>query len=92
MALSINKYLNAKPDMVRIPSFDPKPETGWQGVEAISYSGAVYQGKKTKIFAYIGFPKENKGEKVPAVVLVHGGGGHAYAHWVKLWNDRGYIL
>jgi cephalosporin-C deacetylase-like acetyl esterase len=90
MVSSIKKYLNATPDMVRIPSFDPKPETGWQGVEAISYSGAVYQGKKTKIFAYIGFPKENKGEKVPAVVLVHGGGGHAYAHWVKLWNDRGY--
>ena len=90
MTMSIKDYLNLIPDMVRIPTFDPKSETGWQGVEAISYSGAPYHGKKTKIFAHIGFPKANKGEKVPAVVLVHGGGGHAYAHWVKLWNDRGY--
>jgi dienelactone hydrolase len=24
------------------------------------------------------------------MVLVHGGGGTAFADWVKLWNDRGY--
>jgi dienelactone hydrolase len=24
------------------------------------------------------------------MVLVHGGGGTAFAHWVKMWNDRGY--
>lgn len=90
MTMSIKDFLNLTPDMVRIPTFDPKPETGWQGVEAISYTGAPYHGKKTKIFAHIGFPKASEGEKVPAVVLVHGGGGHAYAHWVKLWNNRGY--
>lgn len=27
---------------------------------------------------------------VPAVVLVHGGGGHAFAEWVRIWNERGY--
>ena len=88
--MSIKKYLKVIPDLVRVPTFDPKPETGWQGVEAFCYSGAPYHGKRTKIFAYMGFPKANKDEKVPAIVLVHGGGGHAYAHWVKLWNDRGY--
>ena len=24
-------------------------------------------------------------------MLVHGGGGHAYADWVKYWNDNGYV-
>jgi len=27
---------------------------------------------------------------VPAVVLVHGGAGTAYADWVRKWNERGY--
>lgn len=29
-------------------------------------------------------------QKIPAIVLVHGGGGTAFAHWVRLWNERGY--
>ena len=29
--------------------------------------------------------------KYPAIVLVHVGGGTAFAHWVQLWNDRGWI-
>ena len=45
--------------------------------------------KNTKIFAYFGLPKDAT-DKVPAVVLVHGGGGHAFHCWVKQWNDRGY--
>ena len=88
--LPIEEYLKMTPDVMYVPSFDPRPDTGWQGVKALWYKGAPYQGKQTKIFAYMGFPTMKKGEKVPAVVLVHGGGGHAYAHWVKLWNDRGY--
>jgi len=49
-------------------------------------------GKKTKAFAYLGYPEGAKaGDKLPAVVLVHGGGGHAYADWVKYWNDNGYV-
>lgn len=32
-----------------------------------------------------------KDGKVPAVVLVHGGGGTAFAAWVREWTDRGYI-
>jgi len=34
-------------------------------------------------------PRETK-EKVPAVVLVHGGGGTAFADWVKMWTACGY--
>ncbi len=33
---------------------------------------------------------DSSSSKVPAMVLVHGGGGTAFAHWVQLWNKRGY--
>lgn len=67
-------------------AFDPAEQPG---VRAITYEGMPIAGKKTKVFAYIGFP-ENAGGSVPGVVLVHGGGGHAFPHWVKLWVDHGY--
>ena len=48
-------------------------------------------GKKTRIFAYVGLPEGASPENpVPAMVLVHGGGGHAYMEWIRLWNERGY--
>ena len=28
--------------------------------------------------------------KIPGMVLIHGGGGTAFAEWVRLWNARGY--
>ncbi len=60
-------------------------------IDAIFYDGSVYDGKQTKIFAYIGIPKTATAEKpVPAVVCVHGGWGKAEISWVKDWNDRGY--
>ena len=88
--MNIETSLTASPKVTYIPDYDPKGSTGWAGIKALWYEGAEYQGKPTKVFAYIGYPKRNAGEKVPAVVLVHGGGGHAYAHWIKLWNERGY--
>ncbi len=57
-------------------------------IDGIFYNGSSYDGK---VFAYIGIPKNaSENNKVPAVVLVHGGGGTAFRKWVKLWNDRGY--
>ena len=63
----------------------------YAGIKAITYDGVNIGDKKTKVFAYIGFPECcSKEKKVPAVVLVHGGGGKAFHWWVKRWNDRGY--
>lgn len=59
-------------------------------VKAIMYDGPVYQGKPTKVFAWIGIPKHKLGQKLPGIVLVHGGGGTAFESWVRLWNARGY--
>ncbi|MBQ9860535.1 MAG: hypothetical protein IJO76_07690 [Clostridia bacterium] len=81
---------NATPRVTPMPSYDPTIEE-WQHIRAITYEGVSIGEQKTKVFAYVGFPKEASAtHKVPAVVLVHGGGGHAFAEWIKLWNDRGY--
>jgi dienelactone hydrolase len=60
------------------------------GVRAIYYDAKPYQGRPTKTFAFHGVPQHAAGARVPAMVLVHGGGGTAFPEWVKLWNDRGY--
>lgn len=60
------------------------------GVQAISYTGLNYRGKPTRVFAWLGLPKAAPNRKVPAVVLIHGGGGTAFEEWVRLWVSRGY--
>ncbi|WP_372743960.1 alpha/beta hydrolase family protein [Lutibacter sp.] len=65
-----------------------KPEMDRGSVKALFYETLQYKGKQTRTFAYIGIPKSDK--PVPAMILVHGGGGKAFYEWVKIWNDRGY--
>lgn len=61
------------------------------GVQALLYESVSYQGKPTKIFAYYGVPKGTPPPGGwPAIVIAHGGGGTAYAEYVKMWNSRGY--
>ncbi len=84
------KFLHIDPKINYLPEYDIKSESGISGVKALMYEGAEFEGKKSAVFAHIGFPETKKGEKVPAVVLVHGGGGRAYAQWVKNWNDHGF--
>ncbi|MHB1457545.1 MAG: alpha/beta hydrolase family protein [Armatimonadota bacterium] len=59
-------------------------------VKAMFYDGVPFRGKPTRVFAWYGLPKMTKGQKVPAMVLIHGGGGTAFESWVRLWNARGY--
>jgi dienelactone hydrolase len=59
-----------------------------EGLRSLTYDGVPYQGKPTRVFAFYGAPKVEG--KVPAMVLVHGGGGTAFADWAKLWTSRGY--
>src|SRR5687767_8648532 len=72
------------------PQTYPAPEFKEPGVEAIFYDALPWKGKPTRVFAWIGMPQHEPGQKVPAMVLVHGGGGTAFAEWVRLWNKRGY--
>ena len=83
-------FVNATPKVKYVTSYDPI-DPAWKNIKAITYDGANIGSSKTKVFAYIGFPEgASATNKVPAIVLVHGGGGHAFAEWVKIWNDRGY--
>ena len=64
-----------------------------EGLKAIYFDGLDYKGKPTKVFAWLGMPENTKGKVpgvVPAMVLVHGGGGTAFKEWVQKWNARGY--
>lgn len=72
------------------PKVYDAPESGAPDVKAIFYDGLPWKGKPTRVFAYYGIPKVEPGKKVPAMVLVHGGGGSAYIPWVQLWVSRGY--
>jgi dienelactone hydrolase len=65
---------------------------GFQGsdnLKAIYFDALDYQGKPTKVFAWLGLP-ENRSGKVPGIVLVHGGGGTAFKEWVQKWNEQGF--
>lgn len=71
------------------PEFDP--DGIYAGIKAITYDGVDRSGKKTKIFAYVGYPK-GADASTPAIVLIHGGGGHSFLPWMKEWMDRGYAV
>ncbi|MHB1454203.1 MAG: alpha/beta hydrolase family protein [Saccharofermentanales bacterium] len=82
---SLEETVWSNPSMQRVPSMD----TG--NILAYYYDSVMYKGVGTRVFAYIGYPANASAtNKVPAVVLAHGGLGTAYAAWVKKWNDRGY--
>lgn len=94
MARQIDQLMEAVcstvPQWQHIPAFDSDLEV-FSGIQAITYDGPHWENRKTTTFAYLGIPEGASEEHpVPAVVLVHGGGGQAYLPWVKLWNDRGY--
>jgi dienelactone hydrolase len=58
-------------------------------IKPIFYQGLPWQGKPTRVFAWLGLPEHHDG-KLPGIVLVHGGGGTAFKEWVQKWNDHGY--
>jgi dienelactone hydrolase len=71
-------------------------------VRSLVYAGEPFHGRATRVFAYFATPASigadrgadpgaaARGGPWPGVVLVHGGGGTAFAEWVKLWANRGY--
>jgi len=76
--------------LFKTPQFQPAADFDTDGVRGIFFDGLPWKGKPTRVFAFIGMPDHKAGEKVPAMVLIHGGGGTAFAKWVKFWNSRGY--
>ncbi len=59
-------------------------------VQQVFYAGEPFEGRPTRVFAYYARPAEGSGP-FPAMLLVHGGGGKAFAEWATLWAKRGYV-
>jgi cephalosporin-C deacetylase-like acetyl esterase/lysophospholipase L1-like esterase len=59
-------------------------------VQEVWYESVPLRGKPTRVFGWLGRPVAGGG-KAPAMVLVHGGGGRAFADWAKHWAERGYV-
>ena len=76
-------------ELFKTPKVYDAPEHYTNGVKACFYESVSYTGMVTRVFAYYGIP-ENRNGKIPAMVLIHGGGGSAFHEWVRLWNTRGY--
>jgi dienelactone hydrolase len=64
-------------------------------VMGITYEGLPYKNHRQQVFAWYATPGMLKGNRkldknLPAVVLVHGGGGHAFKEWAVQWAKKGY--
>jgi dienelactone hydrolase len=64
-------------------------------VMGIIYQGLPYKNHAQSVFAYYATPGLLKGDRsldnnLPAVVLVHGGGGKAFKEWAVRWAKLGY--
>lgn len=60
-------------------------------VQELFYEGEPFNGNPTHVFAYLGRPATNLAKKLPAMVLVHGGGGQAFKAWAEHWAKHGYV-
>jgi dienelactone hydrolase len=56
----------------------------------VYYENVPLRGKPTRVFAYCARPTDGAAP-FPAMVLLHGGGGKAFAEWATLWAERGYV-
>ena len=64
------------------PAVEPGAPEGL--TKPVWYAGEPWQGKPTRIFAWLGEPAGGAASgKHPAVLLVHGGGGKAFQDWAR---------
>jgi dienelactone hydrolase len=88
-AVEWDKALWEAPEVFSVPAESGLKEE--DNIRPVFYEGPAVDGRPTRIFAWLGIPAGGDGKKLPAMVLVHGGGGTAFRNWVKSWNERGYV-
>ncbi|WP_145072674.1 alpha/beta hydrolase family protein [Aureliella helgolandensis] len=75
-----------------IPSYRIEDPTA--KIQSLIYEGERVDGQATEVFAFYASPKtlgiSTSDEKFPGIVLLHGGGGTAFADWAWMWANRGY--
>lgn len=68
---------------LEVPKAWPCGEMSRGDLKAVWLEGEPWKGKPTKVFAYVVLPKgASAANKVPGMVLAHGGAGSAYSGWV----------
>ena len=80
-------------DLAKPPKYRWVDETS--PIRSLIYKSEPMDGEPTEVFAFYATPGTLKGDPshdhdLPAVVLIHGGGGTAFAQWVEIWARRGY--
>lgn len=82
----LDKLLATTPSMKWVKQEGP--------VHSLLYEGEKFLGNETEVFAFYASPltldPASPKKKFPGVVLIHGGGGTAFAEWTWLWARRGY--
>ena len=84
--------LASEKEAPRIYDMEQRPD----GLFQLYLDGPPFKGSSTRFFAIYKLPDTRLESdkvvsgKIPAVVLVHGGGGTAYAEWVRRWNAVGF--
>ncbi|MCA9127397.1 MAG: dienelactone hydrolase family protein [Planctomycetales bacterium] len=74
------------------------PAMHWESqigpIHSLLYTGEEFDEHPTEVFAFYSSPstlgEAPAGERFPGIVLIHGGGGTAFAEWTWLWAKRGY--
>lgn len=79
-------------EIYKVPSYQTVSTDSAIG---IIYQGLNYKGKPKNIYAFYASPGTLSGNRaadkhLPAVVLVHGGGGTAFKNWAIMWAKKGY--
>jgi dienelactone hydrolase len=80
------------PEIFKLPAYKIISSDSATG---LIYNSLSYQGKVQHVFAWYATPGSLTGNKnldkhLPAVVLVHGGGGKAFKEWAIMWAKKGY--
>ncbi|WP_288559097.1 dienelactone hydrolase family protein [uncultured Victivallis sp.] len=82
--------------LFQVPPHRPAgfPESEVPGLQALTYDGwPLPDGRPGRVFAYCGIPAGTPpAGGFPAVLLVHGGGGTAFARYAKQYLERGYAV